>query len=271
MASNLLHLAKENWLSQANNYCLFLDIDGTLAPFEINPSDSQIPTNTLILLKKLQKNGVPLAVVTGRSLGEARRLLQGLDMPIGATHGLEIAFSARQNPTIKPTIQAELTQIIHAIKQQIVQHQLSNFLLEKKPYSVALHYRQNPELAEAVKIIMQQVASNFGGWHAKQGKFVWEILPNGADKGVAVTAILEQFNGKQTTPYCPIFIGDDISDEAGFLAVQARGGVGIKVGKPIDYPSVAKFFVPTIDDVTSLLEQVLKLSGYRLGIARSTQ
>lgn len=256
MKRELVELTEESWLKRDKNYGLFLDIDGTLAPFEINPKHSKIPIKTLNLLKALKELGVPIAIVTGRSLSEARQLLQWLDMPIGATHGLEIAFSNQHKPTIKPSIETELVLIIQQIEQQIISQPLSNFLLEKKPYSVALHYRQNPELAETVKHIMQKVACNFTDWHAKQGKFVWEILPNGANKGVAVTAILEKFNANQKTPCFPIFIGDDISDEAGFLAVQANGGIGIKVGEPIDYPSVAQFFVLDIDAVSQVLQQL---------------
>ena len=32
-----------NTLSLDKNYCLFLDIDGTLAPFQINPQEVQLP------------------------------------------------------------------------------------------------------------------------------------------------------------------------------------------------------------------------------------
>ena len=33
------------------NYCLFLDIDGTLAPFQIHPEHSFIPNTTLEVIK----------------------------------------------------------------------------------------------------------------------------------------------------------------------------------------------------------------------------
>lgn len=38
-------------LSLDRNYCLFLDIDGTLAPFQINPEQSFIPNTTLETIK----------------------------------------------------------------------------------------------------------------------------------------------------------------------------------------------------------------------------
>ena len=81
-----------DYLSHQQGYCLFLDIDGTLADFTLNPKDSVIPTSTLTLLQKIQTHGMKIAAVTGRSLAEARLMLSPLTLPIAATHGLEIAF-----------------------------------------------------------------------------------------------------------------------------------------------------------------------------------
>lgn len=249
----------QNQLAQSSAHCLFLDIDGTLSPFEIRPTDSRIPNDTLNLLERLQMAGVPIAVITGRSLAEARQLLHPLQMPMGATHGFELAYAQKQHLSIEPDILAELPSIIEQIQQRMAQRQLSDALLEIKPYSVALHYRQNPALAATVANLMQEVLKRFAHWQLKQGKFVWEILPQGVDKGTAVAVLLDYFNCDSRVTYCPIFIGDDISDEAGFLAVQAVNGMGIKVGEPLEYPSSADFFVPTLNDVITLLEHILDL------------
>ena len=40
-----------NILPTDKNYCLFLDIDGTLAPFQIHPEHSFIPNTTLEVIK----------------------------------------------------------------------------------------------------------------------------------------------------------------------------------------------------------------------------
>ncbi len=66
---------------------------------------------------------------------------------------------------------------------------------------------------------------------------------------------------------CPIFIGDDITDEAGFIAVQGSKrfiekshlikGMGIRVGNEYQQPTCAHYYVNNIHDVTVLLERFL--------------
>ena len=251
-----------DYLSPQQGYCLFLDIDGTLADFTLNPKDSFIPTTTLTLLEKIQSHGVNIAIVTGRSLAEAKQMLSPIKLPIAATHGLEMAFDG---------ISASLTQInlieLNAIKQAIRQSctPYDDLSIEDKPYSVALHYRQNPALADVAYAIMSTTSKDYADWLLKQGKYVWEIAPKAADKGIAILTLLKQMQTNDTL--CPIFIGDDITDEAGFIAVQGSKrfiekshlikGMGIRVGNEYQQPTCAHYYVNNIHDVTVLLERFL--------------
>lgn len=257
-------------LSPQQSYCLFLDMDGTLAEFTLNPKDSVIPQSTLTLLASIQNQGINVAIVTGRSLSEAREMTAPLQLPIAATHGLEISFDANGNNDNTKKISVD-TDGLAKIRQMITQFCMpyDEFYIEHKPYSVALHYRQNPMLAEIARTIMSKALESHSGWILRSGKYVLEAIPKGADKGSAILALLKTMQSASTL--CPIFIGDDITDEAGFAAVQGESllladgqiqedyqksitGMGIKVGTE---PTCANYYVDSIQDVTDLLHSFL--------------
>ena len=254
-----------DYLSYQQDYCLFLDIDGTLADFTLNPKDSFIPDTTLTLLKRIQNHGVKIAIVTGRSLVEARQMLAPIQLPIAATHGLEIAFddadSGNNHVSIIHIDTAELATIRQLIIQSCAPY--TALTIEDKPYSVGLHYRQDPTLADVADTIISTVLDSHPDWTVKRGKCVCEVVPKGINKGAAILTLLEKM---QTNEYlCPIFIGDDVTDEAGFMAIQGEKqsiekgektvtGMGIKVGRE---PTCARYYVHSIDEVTVLLDRFL--------------
>ncbi len=81
-----------------------------------------------------------------------------------------------------------------------------------------------------------------------------EIKPAGIDKGAAISDFMQQppFAGRT-----PVFIGDDLTDEKGFLAVNARQGVSIKVGEG---STQAHYRLHDVDAVYGWLERTLLLS-----------
>jgi trehalose 6-phosphate phosphatase len=112
---------------------------------------------------------------------------------------------------------------------------------------------------------MSTTSKDYADWLLKQGKYVWEIAPKAANKGGAILTLLKQMQIRDTL--CPIFIGDDMTDEAGFIAVQGskrfveKGhltkGMGIRVGNECQQPTCAHYYVNNIHDVTVLLESFL--------------
>ena len=254
-----------DYLSFQQSYYLFLDIDGTLADFTMNPKDSIIPNSTLMLLQKIQSHGVKIAIVTGRSLAEAKQMLSSLSLPIAATHGLEIAFddsSAHAKVNVVSVDMLELAEIRKSIIHSCIP--FDDFTVENKPYSIALHFRKNPALADTAHTIMAESLKNHVNWILKPGKYVWEVVPKGVNKGSAILTLLK--NTHRSENLCPIFIGDDITDEAGFMAVQGDSksledysppvkGMGIKIGFE---PTQANYYVRNIHEVTILLNSFLR-------------
>jgi trehalose 6-phosphate phosphatase len=61
----------------------------------------------------------------------------------------------------------------------------------------------------------------------QRGKMVLELRPRGTDKGSAIRAFMAEqpFAGRT-----PVFIGDDVTDEAGFATINQLNGISIRVG-----------------------------------------
>ena len=134
---------------------------------------------------------------------------------------------------------------------------------------------------------MNETVKNYPHWRLKQGKYVWEIVPKGADKGLAILTLLERMQADNEL--CAIFIGDDVTDEAGFRVVQSSDnasqkippdhtpldnfdepitGMGIKVGFE---PSSAQYCVSDISAVSILLERFLYHCQKRIALSSYTK
>ncbi|QIT18905.1 trehalose-phosphatase [Acinetobacter pittii] len=233
-----------NNLSLDKNYCLFLDIDGTLAPFQINPEHSFIPQTTLDVIKKITKLNIPVIAVTGRDVDTASKLLHPIEVPIAGLHGLDIYFDSGNY--IRPVLSSiNFKKLKQDITKNCDKH--PELLIEDKGYSIALHYRKNPNLENNAINIMQRINLNYPQLKINRGKFVVELIPNQADKGRAIETIL---NHLDLPAVLPIFIGDDLTDESGFTYINQQSGLSIKVGPG---ETQAKYRLKDIDNVADFL------------------
>ena len=238
---------------------LLLDIDGTLSEFHPDPQQSFISNENLAILAELQ-NYLPVWLVTGRSVADARRLTAPLKLPVIGSHGLQ-CDTLIDSYSLVDIDSAQLQQIIQSVINATGNH--PHWRIEQKPFGVALHFREHPELADSALTIMQAIGHDFKDWQLKAGKCVYELLPQGVDKGSAINHVLTHYH-----PHCrPIFIGDDVTDEAGFIAVQSYSdtsnkkgsdikGIGVKVGCE---PTHAHYYVSDVSAVTALLQGLLTL------------
>lgn len=207
---------------------LFLDFDGTLVDIAAQPDAIRIPPGLPALIARLAETlGGRLAIVSGRSLADLDRHLgfhridcHGIAM--AGSHGGEIRDAG--SPEISSLVAALPPEAQAAMEDAA--GRLGGLLLERKPFGLALHYRDRPDMEQAALRAVQAIADAHA-LELKRGKMVVELLPPGFDKRHAVARLMEHppFRGS-----CPLFVGDDVTDEDGFGAVLDYGGGGILVG-----------------------------------------
>lgn len=209
-------------LTRAN--ALFLDFDGTLTDIAAQPHAVHVPAGLAPTLSALHRllDGA-LAIVTGRRESDIDGFLAPLVLPLASEHGAQYRFGDGSRPAIEAP---ELGPVLQAAEQLAAQH--PGLLVEIKRASVALHFRQAPHLEKLCRQTLERPMRGLTGLELLNGKCVYEVKPAGIHKGQAIAAFMGQppFAGRT-----PVFVGDDVTDEAGFARVMALGGLAIKVGE----------------------------------------
>lgn len=246
----------------AERWAIFLDVDGTLIPIAATPEAAQPAPSLLPLLEALRQGcAEALALVSGRSLASIDRLFAPLRLPAAGLHGWE---RRRADGSLAPSQEPHgLLRRLHPRLEAYVAAR-PGLLLEDKGGSFALHYRQAPERGPALLRFARRLALAEPELHLLAGRKVVELQPRGADKGKAIEAFLAEapFAGRR-----PVFAGDDTTDEHGFAAVNARGGVSIRVTDPETQAqaSAAQHRVSGVDALHRWLSEVAQHlgAGYR--------
>jgi trehalose 6-phosphate phosphatase len=204
---------------------LFLDFDGTLACLVDRPENVRVNAKTLEhLARTFQNLDGALAIVTGRDLAALDEFLAPHIFPASGIHGFETRTYDGSVHRLSANLDA-LGRVAQTLAAYADQHK--GLLLETKPASIALHYRLRPELKADCEQLAIDALGSETSLRIMQGKMVIEIKAHEGDKGQAVAAFLEDPPFKSRIP---VFIGDDITDEAAFAAINARSGISIKVG-----------------------------------------
>ena len=215
---------------------LFLDLDGTLAPIAARPQDVRPDPRRTSLLERLAAGlDGRLAVVSGRTLPDVDRILEGRVVPVAAVHGL-VLRDPQGRVTAHPAHPALESAILDF---RAFAARDSGMIVEEKGLSVALHFRLASAQAEAVRGCARDIAARTG-LALQEGDMVEELRTPGPTKGDSVAAFLAQppFRGRT-----PVFIGDDATDEHGFATVNAMGGHSVKVGEG---PTIARWRLPDV-------------------------
>jgi len=202
------------------NPLFFLDYDGTLAPIVDDP-DAAVPhPEAPVLLRKLDAR-YPLWIVTGRDL---QALSSFLDRPYHAIglHGAQEGVVGRETNNLMSDAAAEaLRRLRRAVPS------IDGLRVEDKEQSFAVHYREVTDEDAARDQLRAWLADLPDVLDAIWGKKVVELRPDGLTKGTAVRRVADDH-----PDHIPVYLGDDVTDEDAFDALQAmdRNAVTIKIG-----------------------------------------
>jgi trehalose 6-phosphate phosphatase len=209
---------------------ILLDVDGTILDIAPTRHDVHVPESLLHALSRVgELAGGALALVSGRPIKDLDSIFSPLRLPVIGGHGAEIRLLQNGGAPHRPA-----TSLDPALKMQLqeIAARYSGVSIEDKGYSVALHYRLALEheidvVNDVFRLCKQYQPASF---ELLTGKAVIEVKAVGYSKGTAVRELMKHppFAGR-----IPIFIGDDITDEAAFAVMPEFRGVAISVGRRV--------------------------------------
>lgn len=226
---------------------LFLDFDGTLVEIAARPDAIVVDPRLPVLLARLAAAFAGrVAIVSGRSVAELAHWLGSLDLALAGSHGVEIRWPDGRTEGPAPIDPAPLLAATDDVRARF-----PGVVVEAKPFGIALHYRNAPDAGDACRTLATALAAAHG-LVVQPGKMVFELRQPGVDKGNAVRRLLSHpaMAGSK-----PVFVGDDLTDEAGFAAAAAFGGAGVLVGP--DRPTAARYRLDTVAATLGWLSKAL--------------
>jgi trehalose 6-phosphate phosphatase len=217
---------------------LAFDYDGVLAPVRReDPAGLPIGRATARLLSRVVARW-PVAVVSGRSWDDARRLARGIPHHVVGNHGFE---DGRRRP-VPAAVRARVRRWHRTLDERLAG--LPGWWIEDKVSTLSVHFGLRRRW-RAVGREVERVARRLEGARLVPGKQVLNIVPRSfPHKGDAVLALLDRLGLEAA-----LFVGDDVTDEDAF-AVGPPRVVGVRVGPG---PTRAPWRLRERDEVDLLL------------------
>lgn len=221
---------------------LAFDFDGTLAPMGDDPAATQMREESAELLRHLA-HATPVAVISGRSVGDLQPRLQGIPLvAVIGNHGAEpspfAARAAREVARWMPALTAAVSEV-------------PGLFIENKRQSVSVHYWPVDDQAHAMRVIEAAVPLLGARVQVVHGIGLVNLIPAGApDKGQALERLRMAHDRAAA-----LFVGDELTDEPAFRVTAEAPSLGVRVGRWRE--SAAGYHIPSQLDIEALLTELL--------------
>lgn len=236
----------------AKRRLLFLDYDGTLSGFHVDPQKAGPDEHLYALLDKINaQNNTDVYLISGRDTDTFNRWFLHKKYNMIAEHGVWLSKDG-EDFTLLEQIKNDWMSKIRSVLESFVDRTPGSFIEEKK-YSLAWHYRNtDPDFGkkratELTTVLTSLIAND--DLTVLSGNKVLEIKNSGVNKGRAAIKMLTG------TEYDFIFaIGDDWTDEYMFEELP-DDAVTVKVGMQ---KTQAKYYVENTKKVRDLLSRFIE-------------
>ena len=247
-------------LRSAKQIMLLSDFDGTLTPIVEKPEMAYISESTRYLLQSLAiQRRIKLGVISGRALTDLKKRVNVTGIIYAGNHGFEIegpgwSFVNPLADEIRPFFRLLSHLLVRALSPT------KGVFVENKGITLSVHYRQ---IARDKTLSMQRAFNrvvndvrNEGKFKVTLGKKVLELRPDvDWDKGKAISLLLQKFaDGRRDGDLVPIYLGDDLTDEDGFEAIDDHeNGISIYIGNNLRRTN-ASYYLKSPDEVIEFLK-----------------
>ncbi len=210
----------------AGDLAVFLDYDGTLTPIVDDPDDALLSEEMRAALDELASTTL-VAIISGRDLEDVREKV-GIDsLAYAGSHGFDIRHPDGSSEQLAVEASGALDAAQATLEERV--GEVPGAWVERKRFAIAVHDRavDDPAQRQRLADIVEEVGRSHDELRSTGGKRIHELRPDiDWDKGRAIEMLLAELAAED---HVPIYVGDDLTDEDGFRAVVARGGIAVVV------------------------------------------
>ncbi len=249
------------------------DFDGTLSQIVNDPWGASIlPLGRLALRSLAAMDGVHVVVLSGRTSADVASRVRVGNVSYVGNHGMERGFVPRggRPESLRADVDEASHEATHAAER--VSAELPRLIPEKwlviepKPPSVALHWRQAPDHEAAAKRVAAAV-EQLDPDHVLerfQGRRILELRPPGAvAKGEALERMIVEWQ-----PRSVFMLGDDVSDAMAFETLRRLRADGVTDGVAVAVQARAEVPARVLESADIVLKSPTDATRFLSALAR---
>ncbi len=242
---------------------LITDLDGTISPIAATPAEAVVSPVCRRHLEAIAGWAALVAVVSGRTVEAARRMVALDGIVYVGLHGFSLALPPVWSEAAAATYATLAGGVLDELRRGIA---VAGVVFEDKGPLIAVHYRRAAEPPAARKAILEAIAATPAArrFAIHEGKMVVELRPPvpAVHKGTVVLHLAGQYSLRSL-----LYLGDDETDVDAFGAVRDaapfRGAAVVVAGEEAssEVLEAADYRVEGVAGVEWLLGEVAGVLG----------